>query len=57
MLLTGVAVLASGIVALWLGLRGYIPLLAESYAASAAFSVVVAFSLMFGLGLTLVHLL
>jgi hypothetical protein len=56
MLLIGVAVLSSGIVALWLGLRGYIPLLTKSYAASAAFSVVIAFSLMFGLGLTLVNL-
>ena len=56
MLLIGLAVLASGLVALWLGLRGFFPMLTRSYAASAAFSVVVAFSLMFGLGLTLVNL-
>lgn len=56
MLLIGLAVLASGLVALWLGLRGFFPMLTRSYAASAAFSVVVAFALMFGLGLTLVNL-
>ncbi|MGQ0584637.1 MAG: hypothetical protein ACT4O6_22105 [Reyranella sp.] len=56
MLLIGVTVLGFALVALWLGLRGFFPLLAKSYAASAAFSVVVAFSLMFGFGLTVVNL-
>lgn len=56
MLLAGIALLAGAILALWLGHRGRLPLLTESYAVGSAFAVVVAFSLLLGLGLTVVHL-
>jgi hypothetical protein len=56
LLLVGIALLAGALLALWLGRRGVVPLLSESYAISSAFAVVVAFSLLLGLGLTVVHL-